>query len=37
MRAGDWMVLFDLTDGYYALGIREGNRDFLTANYRGTD
>lgn len=35
-RAGDWMVSFDLADGYYTLGIREEDRDFFTVNYRGT-
>jgi hypothetical protein len=35
-RAGSWMVSFDLTDGYYTLGIREENRNFITVNYRGT-
>jgi hypothetical protein len=35
-RTGDKMVSFDLTDGYYTLGIREEERDFLTVNYRGT-
>jgi hypothetical protein len=34
--AGDWMVSFDLTDGYYTLGIREEDRDFFTVNHRGT-
>eukprot|EP00873_Tetraselmis_striata_P017361 jgi/Tetstr1/437625/TSEL_026292.t1 len=28
-RAGDWFVSMDLADGYYALGIREEDRDFL--------
>jgi hypothetical protein len=28
--------LFDLTDGYYTLGIREDRIDFFTVNYRGT-
>jgi hypothetical protein len=35
-RIGDSMVLFDLTDGYYTLGIREEDMDFFTVNYRGT-
>jgi hypothetical protein len=35
-RAGDWMVSFELADGYYTLGIREEDRDFFTVNYRGT-
>jgi hypothetical protein len=35
-RAGEWMVSFDLADGYYTLGIREEDRDFFTVNYRGT-
>jgi hypothetical protein len=26
---------FDLTDGYYTLGIREEDIDFFTENYRG--
>jgi hypothetical protein len=30
------MVSFDLADGYYTLGIREEDRDFFTAKYRGT-
>eukprot|EP00873_Tetraselmis_striata_P025279 jgi/Tetstr1/445543/TSEL_033317.t1 len=34
-RAGDWFVSMDLADGYYALGIREEDRDFFTVNYRG--
>jgi hypothetical protein len=29
-RAGDWMVSFDLADGYYTLGIREEDIDFFT-------
>jgi hypothetical protein len=28
-RAGEWMASFDLADGYYTLGIREEERDFL--------
>jgi hypothetical protein len=35
-RAGDWMVSFDLTDGYYALGIREEDRESFNVNHRGT-
>jgi hypothetical protein len=35
-RAGDWMVSFDFTDGYYTLGTREEERNFFTVNYRGT-
>jgi hypothetical protein len=35
-RAGVWMVSFDLADGYYTLGVREGDRDFFTVSYRGT-
>jgi hypothetical protein len=35
-RAGDWMVSFDLADGYYTLGIREEGINFLTVNYCGT-
>jgi hypothetical protein len=35
-RAGDWMVSFDLADGYYILCIREVDRDFFTVGYRGT-
>eukprot|EP00873_Tetraselmis_striata_P046066 jgi/Tetstr1/466330/TSEL_010861.t1 len=34
-RAGGWFVSMDLADGYYALGIREEDRDFFTVNYRG--
>jgi hypothetical protein len=30
------MVSFDLTDGYYKLGIREEDINFLTVNNRGT-
>jgi hypothetical protein len=30
------MVSFDLTDGYFALGIREEDKDSRTMNYRGT-
>jgi hypothetical protein len=30
------MVSFDLTEGYYTLGIREEDADFFTVNYRGT-
>jgi hypothetical protein len=29
-RAVDWVVSFDLVDGYYTLGIREEGKDFLT-------
>jgi hypothetical protein len=32
-RTGDWMVPFDLTDGYYTLGIREEDMDFFTVSY----
>jgi hypothetical protein len=35
-RTGDWMISFDLIDGYYTLGIREEDKDFFTVNYRGT-
>jgi hypothetical protein len=35
-RTGEWICSFDLTDGYYWLGIREEDRDFFTLNYRGT-
>jgi hypothetical protein len=35
-RTGDWMVSFDLTDGYYTLCIREEDREFFTGNYGGT-
>jgi hypothetical protein len=35
-RAGDWMVSFDLADGYYTLGILEEDIDSFTVNYRGT-
>eukprot|EP00873_Tetraselmis_striata_P012133 jgi/Tetstr1/432397/TSEL_021794.t1 len=34
-RAGDWFVSMNLADGYYALGIREEDRDFFTVHYRG--
>jgi hypothetical protein len=34
-RPGDNFVSLDLSDGYYTLGIREGDRDFFTVNYRG--
>eukprot|EP00873_Tetraselmis_striata_P004131 jgi/Tetstr1/424395/TSEL_014954.t1 len=33
-RAGDWFVSMDLADGYYALGIREEDRDFFTPTRR---
>jgi hypothetical protein len=29
------MVSLDLTDGYYALGIREEDRDFFRVNFLG--
>jgi hypothetical protein len=29
------LVSLNLHDGYYALGIREEDRDFFTVNYRG--
>jgi hypothetical protein len=32
-RPGDYLYL---TDGYYTLGIREEDRDYVTVNYRGT-
>jgi mRNA-degrading endonuclease YafQ of YafQ-DinJ toxin-antitoxin module len=35
-RAGDWMVTFDLVDGYCTLGMREEDIDFFTINHRGT-
>eukprot|EP00873_Tetraselmis_striata_P011933 jgi/Tetstr1/432197/TSEL_021653.t1 len=35
-RKGGWLVSFDLTDGYYTLGIIEADRDFFTVDYRGT-
>jgi hypothetical protein len=35
-RPGDYFVSLDLTDGYYTLGIREEDRDYITVNYRGT-
>jgi hypothetical protein len=35
-RACDWMVSFDLTDGFYTLRIREEGKNFFTLNYRGT-
>jgi hypothetical protein len=34
-RTGDWMVSFDLTDGYYTLGIQKEDTYFFTVNYRG--
>jgi hypothetical protein len=34
-RAGDWMVSFDLADGYYTLGIREEDIEVFTVNHRG--
>jgi hypothetical protein len=34
-RAGDWMVSFDFTDGYYTLGILEKGIDVFTVNHRG--
>lgn len=34
-RHNDWMLSFDLQDGYYALGIDPEYRDFFTVNYRG--
>jgi hypothetical protein len=34
-RPGDYFVSLDLVDGYYALGIREEDRDFFTVNCRG--
>eukprot|EP00873_Tetraselmis_striata_P022348 jgi/Tetstr1/442612/TSEL_030708.t1 len=34
-RACNWFVSMDLADGYYALGIREEDRNFFTVNYRG--
>eukprot|EP00873_Tetraselmis_striata_P028725 jgi/Tetstr1/448989/TSEL_036214.t1 len=30
--ASDWFVSMDLANGYYALGIREEDRDFFTVN-----
>jgi hypothetical protein len=30
------MVSFDLTDGYYTVGIREENKELFTVNCRGT-
>eukprot|EP00873_Tetraselmis_striata_P011766 jgi/Tetstr1/432030/TSEL_021503.t1 len=33
---GDWIVSFDLADGYYTLDIHEVDRDFFTSDYRGT-
>jgi hypothetical protein len=35
-RAGDRTVSFDLTHGYYTLGIREEDTNSFTVNYRGT-
>jgi hypothetical protein len=35
-RTGEWIVSFDLTEGYYTLGIRKEDVDFFTVNYRGT-
>jgi hypothetical protein len=34
-RPGDYIVSFELTDGYYTLGIREEDRDYFAVNYRG--
>jgi hypothetical protein len=34
-RPGDYFVSFDLTDGYYTLGIREEDRNYFTVNWRG--
>jgi hypothetical protein len=35
-RLGDYFVSLDHTDGFYTLGIREEDRDYITVNYRGT-
>jgi hypothetical protein len=35
-RPGDFFVSLDLADGYYALGIREGDRDIFTIIYRAS-
>lgn len=34
-KQNDWCFSLDLQDGYYAVGIREQDRDFFTVNYRG--
>eukprot|EP00873_Tetraselmis_striata_P013848 jgi/Tetstr1/434112/TSEL_023256.t1 len=33
---GDYMLSFDLQDGFYALGIAPSDRDYFTVNIRGT-
>jgi hypothetical protein len=35
-RTGGWMVSFDLTEGYYTLGIRDEDIEFFAVNNRGT-
>jgi hypothetical protein len=32
-RPGDYFVSLDLTDGYYTVGTREEDREFITVNY----
>ena len=34
-QRNDWCFSLDLQDGYYAVGIREQDRDYFTVNYRG--
>jgi hypothetical protein len=34
-KHNDWCFSLDLQDGYYAVGIREHDRDFFTVNYGG--
>jgi hypothetical protein len=34
-QLGDYFISLDLADSYYALGIREEDRVFFTANCRG--
>eukprot|EP00873_Tetraselmis_striata_P012255 jgi/Tetstr1/432519/TSEL_021892.t1 len=33
---GDYMLSFDMQDGFYALGIAPSDRDYFTVNIRGT-
>eukprot|EP00873_Tetraselmis_striata_P007758 jgi/Tetstr1/428022/TSEL_000167.t1 len=35
-RKGDYMFPFDLHDGFYALGIAEQNRDYITVDHPPT-
>eukprot|EP00873_Tetraselmis_striata_P014116 jgi/Tetstr1/434380/TSEL_023481.t1 len=35
-KKGDYMFSFDLKDGFYAQGIAEADRDYLTVGIRGT-